>query len=358
MGTLSSDLEPTTFKYVLVLDTDLSRQVTRTLLEMGYDVLVGWDLDRLDAYEIPRGSVLTATCLYLGHTGNELTGTSANVSCELVDVATGTKVYSGTGKYMGVDVNADINGAVDRALENFPAKDGRGSITQGIPFQKRALTDRSPDRSESPSRSTGSAFFVTSDGIALTNAHVIRGCYEITAPQFAGSRVTVVRIDEQNDLAVVRTVGRKTTPLAFRVQGPVRLGEEVVVVGYPLMGLLTTEPQLTTGNVSALSGIRNDTRFLQITAPVQPGSSGGPVMDGRGVVLGVVVAKLDALRVAALAGDIPQNVNFAIRGSVAAAFLDAAGIGYQTSATGGRVAPEDIGERSRGSVFALECHMQ
>ena len=81
------------------------------------------------------------------------------------------------------------------------------------------------------------------------------------------------------------------------------------------------------------------------------------MIDQGGVIVGVVVAKLDAIRVAELSGDIPQNVNFAIRGTVATAFLDAAGIDYRTSATTGRLTPPEIGERARRSVFALECRM-
>jgi hypothetical protein len=69
------------------------------------------------------------------------------------------------------------------------------------------------------------------------------------------------------------------------------------------------------------------TRFLQISAPVQPGDSGGPLLDRHGDVVGVVVAKLDAVKIASATGDIPhQNVNFAIKASVAAAFLKANGV--------------------------------
>ncbi len=105
----------------------------------------------------------------------------------------------------------------------------------------------------------------------------------------------------------------------------------MVAVGFPLPGLLASEANVTTGTVSALAGIGNDTRFLQMTAPVQPGNSGGPLLDLEGRVVGVVVSKLDALKVASATGDIPQNVNFAIKAGVVRSFLDASGV-----APGGR----------------------
>ena len=81
----------------------------------------------------------------------------------------------------------------------------------------------------------------------------------------------------------------------------------VVAVGFPLLGLLASEANVTTGTVSALAGIGDNPRFLQVTVPVQPGSSGGPLLDLQGRVVGVVVGKLDALRVASVTGDIPSE---------------------------------------------------
>jgi S1-C subfamily serine protease len=92
-----------------------------------------------------------------------------------------------------------------------------------------------------------------------------------------------------------------------------------------LPGLLASEANVTTGTVSALAGIGNDTR-LQVTVAVQPGNSGGPLLGLRGRVVGVVVGKLDAVQIASVTGDIPQNVNFAIKAGVAQTFLQASGV--------------------------------
>jgi len=97
-------------------------------------------------------------------------------------------------------------------------------------------------------------------------------------------------------------------------------GDQVVAIGYPLHGLLTSDLTVTTGIISSLAGLHNDTRFLQISAPVQPGNSGGPLHDSSGNIVGVVSAKLDALRIVKATGDIPQNINFASRPAPCAIF--------------------------------------
>ena len=123
--------------------------------------------------------------------------------------------------------------------------------------------------------------------------------------------VQVIAGDVQSDLALIE--GPTSSKSATFSQGRgVRPGDDIVVIGFPLHGLLTSDPSVTTGNVSALAGPGDDRRFLQITAPVQQGNSGGPLLDLAGNVVGVVVAKLDAIKVANLIGDIPQNVNFAV----------------------------------------------
>src|ERR1039458_2293039 len=79
---------------------------------------------------------------------------------------------------------------------------------------------------------------------------------------------------------------------------------------------ITAPSGITPGAISALAGIHNDIRFLQVTSPVQPGNSGGPLLDDSGNVIGVISSKLDALKIAGITGDIPQNVNFAIKSSL------------------------------------------
>lgn len=112
---------------------------------------------------------------------------------------------------------------------------------------------------------------------------------------------------------------------------------------------------MTTGNLSSLSGIGGDTRLVQITAPVQPGNSGGPVLDSAGNLMGVVVSKLDAVKAIKITGDIPQNVNFAINTNVLRSFLDANSVEYDTATSDKALATTAIAERAKGFTVLLEC---
>jgi hypothetical protein len=204
--------------------------------------------------------------------------------------------------------------------------------------------------------SSGSGVVIGDHGEVLTNAHVVNACAQINVRSSAGDLTTAQLIarDEKNDLAVVRT--RPLSLVAtFRDGKPVRAGDAIVALGYPLSGLLATEANLSVGNVSALAGVADDTRYLQISAPVQPGNSGGPLLDASGHLVGIVTAKLNALRVARFTGDIPENVNFAIKAEVARTFLDSKGIKYQMERSDKQLSPADVGDIGRPFTVQIEC---
>jgi len=204
--------------------------------------------------------------------------------------------------------------------------------------------------------SSGSGVVVGDHGEVLTNAHVVKACAQIIVRSPAGGSATAQLIarDDKNDLAVVRT--RPLSSVAtFRDGKPVRAGDAIVALGYPLSGLLATEANLSVGNVSALAGVADDTRYLQISAPVQPGNSGGPLLDASGHLVGIVAAKLNALRVARFTGDIPENVNFAIKAEVARTFLESKGIKYQMERSDKQLSPADVGDIGRPFTVHIEC---
>jgi S1-C subfamily serine protease len=202
--------------------------------------------------------------------------------------------------------------------------------------------------------STGSGFFVTTAGHVLTNAHVVEGCARISLA--GGPPLTLLDIDLGSDLALLRKGGTSTTASLILRQGRgVRLADSIVVAGYPLTGLLSSGLNVTTGAVSALAGPGDDRRLIQVTAPVQPGNSGGPLLDSSGNVVGVVVSKLDAVKVASITGDIPQNVNFAISLGTLQAFLDSNDVDYQTRASSTPRSNADIAELAKAATVQIEC---
>lgn len=94
-------------------------------------------------------------------------------------------------------------------------------------------------------------------------------------------------------------------------------------MGYPLIGLLGQEQKATFGRVNSLSGPLGDFRFIQIDVPIQPGNSGGPLLNKHGQAIGVVVATLNQLEAWKAGGTIPQNVNYAIKSDYALPLIEA-----------------------------------
>jgi S1-C subfamily serine protease len=199
--------------------------------------------------------------------------------------------------------------------------------------------------------------FIVAEGRALTNHHVIDECARVIARNSAGRdmQATVVARDRELDLAIL-TLPRDAGPaLPFRDPPDMRRGEEVVTYGFPLSGLLSSGPTLTRGDISALAGLRDNQAHYQISAPVQPGNSGGPLLDRAGNVVGVVVSKLNAQRVAQQTGDLPQNVNFAIRGERAVRFLRANGVTPLLATSRTERPAAEVGDIAHPSTLFLRC---
>ncbi|WP_342588299.1 trypsin-like peptidase domain-containing protein [Phyllobacterium endophyticum] len=210
---------------------------------------------------------------------------------------------------------------------------------------------------EEKASSSGTGFFVNAEGWLATNAHVIEGCESITVGTFGS--VLQKQVDTQNDLAIVRvsTPASGISGIAIRRASP-RLGEDVAALGYPLSGLLSDSVKITTGNINSLVGIENDTRYLQISTPIQPGNSGGPLLDKAGSLLGINTATLGS-KFAANSGILPQNVNFAVRASVLELFLQARGVKYQSVDTAETpLATADLADKVSPSVIQILCYGQ
>jgi len=207
-------------------------------------------------------------------------------------------------------------------------------------------------RATRPAR-TGTGI-VVADGRILTSNHGIAGCNSLTLQGAASGYGRVTAQDGGLDLALLSVEGTTVATARFRSGNDIALGTEVVVFGYPLQGLLAYGANVTTGIVSGLAGPQNDNRIVQHTAPVQPGNSGAPLLDRSGAVIGVVISKINALKVANIIGDIPQNINFAVRGDPTRSFLRSHGIGVQ-NARGGTNSIAAIAAAASRFTVLIEC---
>lgn len=179
----------------------------------------------------------------------------------------------------------------------------------------------SPSKNDTP-KASGSGAIVSPSGYVLTAAHVVAGAARVMVITAQGAKAaTVVRVDEANDLAVLKIGGGAYAALPVSPSRRIRLGQSVATIGFPNIDLQGSSPKLTRGEISSLNGFGDDPRGWQISAPVQPGNSGGPLLDENGNLIGVVVAKL-GLNAANAIGDIPQNVNYAVKSAYALALLE------------------------------------
>lgn len=159
----------------------------------------------------------------------------------------------------------------------------------------------------------GTGFLVTDDGYIVTNHHVIDGARSVGVNlNGIDYDAEVVSFDEANDLALLKAdlVG---VPLSVISSLDIQRGSEVFTLGYPMVSLQGSEQKATFGRINALSGIADDRRYLQMDAAIQPGNSGGPLLDASGRVVGVVTATLNQGAVLRTSGHIAQSVNYAIK---------------------------------------------
>ncbi|EME71875.1 TPR repeat-containing protein [Paramagnetospirillum caucaseum] len=261
---------------------------------------------------------------------------------------------------------ADLDTARQRVAQWKPSLPGQqvanAAPAPGAPSSAPSTQESAtaPPRSTGGRVSSGSGFVVSMDGVVMTNAHVVEQCRTITVkPQDGPAQVASLKAkDSANDMALLKTTLRLPEIARFRQDRPLRSGDEVVVIGYPLSSLLSREPNITAGVVSAMNGMRGDPRHYQITAPVQKGNSGGPLIDMGGNIVGIVTSKLNAMKIADKTGDLPQNINFAIKADLARSYLDSNGVTYQTAASSAQMSVADVGERIKRVTVFIECQVQ
>ncbi|QSX37065.1 S1 family peptidase [Shewanella sedimentimangrovi] len=169
--------------------------------------------------------------------------------------------------------------------------------------------------------SSGTGFYINKQGQLMTAAHVLKHCM-VTKVQVGDKSfdANVAASSTLLDLAVIDTGSPVERFLPLRKGSEIFLGESITNVGYPLQGLLASSPNLTRGNISSRDALKGSVGQFQFSAPIQPGSSGGPVVSDGGELLGITVSTLNAAKLIE-SGALPQNVNFALDAKYAAMFM-------------------------------------
>jgi len=191
-----------------------------------------------------------------------------------------------------------------------------GNRTVERPQPKEA---EKPDVEETPQVAKkfllGSAW-PDSSGYVVTNYHLVHEHESILLIRQDGTMIpaNVVVRDEANDLVLLKPADVDQLPPALPLSSIIiGMGAKVFTIGYPHPDIMGAKPKLAAGVVSAIFGVRDDPRYLQISVPLHPGNSGGPLLNMNGEVVGVVTSKLSAIRMLQLTGDIPQNVSYAVK---------------------------------------------
>ncbi len=269
------------------------------------------------------------------------------------------KALGSLGFYQGRNMTGSLNAETRAALESFQRS--RGLVVTGDPDHPTItamtkLLDRNYNLYRGLERTgSGTGFYVTQNTI-LTNAHVVKDCEMMVVRVARNTTVwgNIVARNENLDLALVET-RRTTGPVAsFRKSPPIRQGDEIVVLGFPLGDTLGNAYSVTAGYVTALTEMQGRENRLTMSAPIQPGNSGGPVLDRGGLIVGISVAV--AGNSATQNPDVtPQNVNFAILGDIAQDFLIRHRISPRAAPAGKTMSVADVAEFAAGFTRQMLC---
>ena len=219
---------------------------------------------------------------------------------------------------------------------------------------------RTPRRRSDPNKivsaSSGSGFAVSSDGHVITNYHVINGCKTVKIHHKGKSiPATVVTFDPQNDLALLKGNFRPSTVLPLSTNKP-ELLQDVYVAGYPFGRKVSTGVKVTKGIISSLTGVGNNFSNIQIDAALQPGNSGGPILDDKGNVVGVAVARLDKIKTLKKLGSLPENTNFGIKTSVVRTILESSNVSSPNPSRSS-ISKSKLGKMISDGTYYLSCWM-
>ncbi len=234
---------------------------------------------------------------------------------------------------------------------------GKGSIRVDKTFELHSNPAQNPPAEEIHDETIffGTGFLVSENGYILTAAHVVNHSNDINVYINQSPRkAKLIKIDAGNDVAILKITG-SFSPVFLGEAKEVKLGDDVFTIGFPNITVQGVSPKLTEGVISSLSGIRDDPTSFQISTPIQPGNSGGPLVLKNGHVVGIVIATLNASAALGSSGQLPQNVNYAVKINYAKFLIDALGIETKWLP---RDRMENAIERITNAVVLIECQKE
>ncbi len=171
--------------------------------------------------------------------------------------------------------------------------------------------------------SVGTAWPIAA-GYAVTNHHVVNGKQEVTLVNRAGNKITanVIASDQEHDIAFLKVNNPHELPpaLPFTQRNP-SLGASVFTIGFPRIDVMGKTPKLSQGIISGVNGLRDDPTSYQISVPIQPGNSGGPLLNMRGEVVGMITAMLGSVTGENGEAQPIPNINYALKVDIIREFL-------------------------------------
>lgn len=208
----------------------------------------------------------------------------------------------------------------------------------------------SPDVGSPHQVFTGTGFFVSDDGYLLTNSHVVAGASQLSIILHGEEiEASLIEQDKSNDIALLK-VDKSVKGLAIELKNKTEKGAEIAVFGYPNIGLQGNELKITFGYVNANSGVQGDTRYFQISSPIQPGNPGSPMVNEQGVVIGMASASLNQSAAVEATRTLAQNVNYAVKIAYALPMLINHDVAYNEPINGRELSKTDLAETISGSV--------
>jgi len=199
---------------------------------------------------------------------------------------------------------------------------------------------------------TGSGYLVDKNGHVVTNEHVVNGCSVITTGK--NNTAELLRADASNDIAIIKTSNtEKYRAMSFANKDPA-LGQRIFVSGFPLNQILENL-NFTSGTVSSEVGLMQNINQFQFTAPIQPGNSGGPILNEYGGVIGMSVATVSNKKFEELLDTLVQNINFGIRQSSIRSLLDQEGINYKKGNPNWFENEESVAKEAKSGTVLIKC---